>query len=190
MANVLFPVTAKKDGPQGSSNLNRSKVVYLSEDDVLGVIPNKTAKLGCVVKIGATRKKIELRESVLDFKTAMVEGVSTNPYTGNNAALAVTAAGSVLSTATVLSRYLNKITALTANTADGVRLPAPSARNILVLQNGGSAAADVFPNSASAFIESGASGAAYSVEAGARKHFYTDETGDTATWKVANDAGI
>lgn len=190
MSNVLFPVTAKKDGPQGSSNLATSKVVYLTENDLEAPIPNKTSGQGCVVKIGSAKKKIELRESALDLKTAMVEGVSTNPYTSDNADLAVSAAGSVLTAATDLTKYLNKITALTTGTADGVQLPAPSDRNIVVVVNSGSAALDVFPHSASAFIGSGASGAAYSVAVGERKHFYTDETGDTATWKVATDTGV
>ena len=187
------PVTARKIGPS-TGNLTRPKVFYLSETDIKRLEPNRGSAGGCAIFLNYGRgKKVELYESPIDVKTALLDAVSTNIYTAHNVDLAVSAAGSVLTAATVLAKYVSKVTAATATTANGVRLPAPSDRNVCVIVNGTTAALRVFPNSASAYIDNGASGASASIPVGGRKHFATDATttaGASARWKSARDSGV
>lgn len=189
--NLQVPVTAKRIGPS-TGDLTRSRVFYLTEEEIKKIEP-RVGNKGCVIFLKQNRgKKVELHETALDLKTAFAEGVSTNPYTAGNADLAVSAAGSVLTAATTLSKYLNRITAATATSADSVKLPAPSSRNVCVIINGTSVPIDVFPNGASAFIDSGASGASKVLPAFGRLHFYTPATtgaGASAVWKTATDNG-
>ena len=187
--NVIVPVTARRIGPS-AEDLTRAKVFYLPEEDIKEIVANRGDKKGAVIFRHAARGgKIEVYESVLDVKTAQAEGASTNPYIGHNYA-AITAAGSNITAAADLSKYLHKITAATAGSADGVQLPAPSARNVVVVVNGTSVPVEVFPNGASAYIDDGASGASKTLPAFTRMHFYTPPTtgdGASAVWKTALD---
>lgn len=184
MSNVVFPVTIKRDGPDRPA---KAKVFYVTESELGDVIPKSSG--GSVFFVGAAKKKVEAYESVIDFKTAQNEGSTANVYTGGNAG-SVTAAGTAIGTATDLTKYLNTITAATVTAQDGVQLPSPATRKVVVVKNSATTPVKVFPHTASAFVEDGASGASYSVAVGARAHFYTDGTGDTAIWKVANDFGV
>lgn len=187
MANVIVPLTAKKIGAS-AANLSRAKVFYLPEDDIKSIQADLVNK-GAVIKLKDRATKIEVYESVMDVKTGQAEGASTNPYIASNYT-AVTAAGSVITSATDLTRYLNRVTAATADSADGVQLPPPSDRNVVVVVNGTSVPVEVFPNGASSYIDSGASGASKTLGAFKRLHFYTEPTtgnGASAVWKTAID---
>lgn len=187
--NTIVPLTARKIGPSDVA-LSRAKVFYLPEEDIQKLEIHKARKACVIFSKNIRSKKLEVYESVLDVKTAQAEGASTNPYIGNNADLAVTAAGSVLTAGTALSKYLNKVTAATATTGAALKLPPPSDRNVCVIINGTSVPLSVFPNGASASIDGAASGVVKALGAFRRMHFYCEPTtgnGASAAWKTAID---
>lgn len=189
MANeiAVFPVTARRKGPS-AEDLGRAQVFYVPRID--GLSAGKDG--GATIRTGGERAalKVETYESRLDIMTAQLgAAASANPFTSANYG-AVSAAGSNLSGATQLGRYLNVVSAATADSADGVKLPSPSSRNVLVLINGTSVPVEVFPHGASAFIDSGASGASKTLPAYGRLHFYTDpDAGASGVWRTAEDNG-
>jgi hypothetical protein len=89
-----------------------------------------------------------------------------------------------------MTKYYNKVTAATADSADGVKLPAPSVNDHVVVVNGTSVPVEVFPHGASAEINSGGSGGSVTLAAFSRLHFVTNETGVSANWRTAQDNGI
>jgi hypothetical protein len=190
MANETVPVTARKIGPS-EGLLTRPKVFYLTQEDIKKI---ERFTGGCAIFLKYARgKKVELYESPLDVQTALAVGATTNPYTAGNQDLAVSAAASVLTGATVLSKYLNKVTAATADTANSLRLPAPSNRNVCVIINGTSVPLKVFPHGASAYVDNGASGASKAIPGFGRMHFATPAittAGASAVWKSAKDTNV
>lgn len=80
----------------------------------------------------------------------------------DSAAVAITAAGSTLGTATVLTSKFNKVTTAAAST--GVSLPANAAAgDVVVVQNSGANALSVYPATAAGTIAGGSAGAAVSL---------------------------
>jgi hypothetical protein len=188
--NNRAPLTAKRIGPSDRDR-SRAKVFYLTDKDIK-TLEADVDDGGTVILLDVPKAlKIKVAESPNDVETALQAGLSTNPYVADNFT-AVTAAGSVLTAATDLLKYLNSVTAVTADTADGLQLPPPSQRDVCVVINGTSVPVEVFPNSASAFIDAGASGASKTLKAFQRLHFYTEPTttaGASARWKTARDSG-
>ena len=80
----------------------------------------------------------------------------------DSAAVALTAAGSTLATALPLSAKFNKVTTVAAST--GVSLPVGAAAgDMVVVQNSGANALNVYPATATGTIAGGAGGAAVSL---------------------------
>lgn len=80
----------------------------------------------------------------------------------DTAAVAITAAGSTLGTATVLTAKFNKVTTAAAST--GVSLPAGvAAGEMVIVQNSGANALSVYPATATGTIAGGSAGAAVSL---------------------------
>lgn len=78
--------------------------------------------------------------------------------------LAVSAAGSAITDATALTSAVNLLTTVASNT--GVLLPDADIGDMIVVGNGGSNAAKVYPPTSSGKINNGSAGAAVSVAAG------------------------
>lgn len=80
----------------------------------------------------------------------------------DTAAVAITAAGTTLATATPLQAKFNLVT--TAAASSGVSLPAGAvAGEVVVVQNGGANALAVYPATAAGTVAGGAAGAAASL---------------------------
>lgn len=193
METLSAPVTARRIGPS-SGDLTTPKVFYLSGQDIKRIAPNRnTSKGGCVVFLKNTReKKVELYESAEEVRAAIAatgSAISADPYVGGLVDLAVTGVSGGATTTAVITKYFNKYVAGTG--ASGcLRLPPPSDRNAVVIVNGTSAAISVYPNGASGYIDSGASGVHKVLPAWKRMHFVTTPTtaaGASARWKTALD---
>ncbi|OHD24084.1 MAG: hypothetical protein A2Y38_14695 [Spirochaetes bacterium GWB1_59_5] len=79
----------------------------------------------------------------------------------DTSAVAVSAAGTTLATATPLRAKFNKVTTAAAST--GVSLPVANAGDMVIVQNSGANALAVYPNSATGTIAGGSAGAAVSL---------------------------
>ena len=79
----------------------------------------------------------------------------------DTSALAITAAGTTLGTATPLNAKFNKVTTAAAST--GVSLPVAAAGDMVVVQNSGANALSVYPATAAGTIAGGSAGAAVSL---------------------------
>jgi len=185
----LVRLTAKQIGPEANA-LPRPKIYVIAAADLVNL--RKDGSGGSVIEDGNSPKgqrKIVLYEKPrqVSLKINVTHGVTTG-IEDDDMDLGITAAGSVLTAGTDLTKYYNKITALTATTVAAVVLPAPVASgDVCVINNGGSAAASVFPHGASAYIDSEASGAVKALAAGRTMHFVASSIGASGVWQSALD---
>ncbi len=185
----LVRLTAKQIGPQAQANA-RPKIYVIAAADLVNLRSDFSG--GSVIEDGNSPKgqrKIVLYEKPrqVSLKINVTHGVTTG-IEDDDMALAVTAAGSVLTAATDLNKYYNKITALTTATADGVQLPNPAAiGQVCVVNNGGSAGLEVFPHGASAFIDKAASGVNATIGVGRVIHYVASSIGASGVWQSATD---
>lgn len=193
MEVLQAPVTARRVGP---SKIDETfpRVFYVTPDDLKRLVPNRGSKGGCAIflKVSAKDRKVELYESVDEVRTALGAtntSISADPYIGHLVNMGVTGVSGGITTPTILTTYLNRYVSATGASAH-VRLPAPSDRNAVVIVNTLSTPVSVYPNGASAFIDTGASGAPKVLPAYKRMHIVTLPTtgnGASAVWKSAVD---
>ena len=161
------------------------KIKYLEPSEVADIQAKKNSAgtvIGSVVVYGASKKvrrKYLVAERPQEVEVAR-DPVTTNPY-ATSMDLAVTANGSVIGDSpTLLSKYLNKVTAATVTTDMSVQLPSASlSKKAVVIINAASTAISIFPT-ASESINSGASNVGISLAVGGRAHFYAYST---TNWK-------
>lgn len=188
---AMVRLTARRIGPQ-SGDLTKPKVYNVLASDIKNLRSDGAG--GAVFEdAGASRikgqRKIQVYENPSQIRQNinLLQGVSTG-LLDTDFDLAVSAAGSVLTAATDLTKHFNKITHLTTGSADGVQLPAPAAiGDVVIILNTVAASADVFPHTASAFIDTGASGVPKGVLPGKAVHFVAKSTGNTGVWHSALD---
>ncbi len=205
-AALVTPLTVRRDGPAAGSDLSRPKVMYFSENDLQQIYRSSLRnplRGGSVIKLGKSAaqgvyKRVEVYESPAEIRAALIGLTSTSTdFIAPDYYAPITAAGSVLTGATaggaIISKYLTRVTAATVNSNDAVALPAPSnGRNLAVIYNAATCPIRVFPHTASAFIDNGASGVMEPLAVGQRKHFATPALttgGNSAVWQTAIDTG-
>lgn len=186
LTDLSFPVTARKDGPS-ATNLSRPKVFYLKSSDLLQL--NADADAGAaVIKVRNNKKKVELYESPDEFLAAQAlsqGATNTIAFTKHYQNLAPTSSATAADQ-NVASKYYNEINTVNGGT---VRLPDPFTRRLVVLVNGLTGPVYVLGRGTTSAIDG--STAAYTLAAGARKHFVAPTAataGTTAPWKTAIDA--
>jgi len=186
LTDLSFPVTARKDGPS-ATNLSRPKVFYLKSSDLLQMVADADAG-AAVIKVRSNKKKVELYESPDEFLAAQAlsqgatgAAVFTKHYQNLAPTSSATAADQ-----SVASKYYNEINSVNGGT---VRLPDPFTRRIAVVVNMTTGPVYVRGRGTTSAIDG--STAAYTLAAGARKHFVAPTAataGTTAPWKTAIDA--
>lgn len=194
LTDLSFPVTARKDGP-AATNLSRPKVFYLKSSDLLQLVPDSDAG-AAVIKVRSNKKKVELYESPDEFLAAQAlsqGATNTIAFTKHYQNLAPTSSATAADR-TVASKYYNEISTINGGS---VKLPDPMSRRLVVIVNGLTGPINVYPNgptsAATAANQNRINGvtAAFSLAAGARKHFLAptaSTAGSVALWQTAIDA--
>lgn len=186
LTDLSFPVTAKKIGP-AATNLSRPKVFYLKSSDLLQLVADSDAG-AAVIKVNKNKQKVELYESPDEFLAAQAlsqgatgAAVFTKSYQNLAPTSSATAADQ-----NVASKYYNEINSVNGGS---VRLPDPFAKKNVVLVNMTTGPVYVRGRGTTSAIDG--STAAFTLAAGARKHFVAPTAataGTTAPWKTAIDA--
>lgn len=186
LTDLSFPVTARKDGPS-ATNLSRPKVFYLKSSDLLQLVADADSG-AAVIKVKSNKKKVELYETPDEFLAAQAlsqgatgAAVFTKAYQNLAPTSSATAADQ-----NVASKYYNEVNSVNGGS---VRLPDPFAKRNVVIVNMTTGSVYVRGRGTSSAID-GSTGA-YTLAAGARKHFVAPTAataGTTAPWKTAIDA--
>jgi len=187
--SVQIRLTAKRIGP-AKADLSRPKVYNVNS---LFIGDLAKAGTGSVFKETGNRRtgthKVEVYEtpSQVRLNENVSKGITDGIYDLDKN-LGVAGAGTDLAGATQLAAYFNKVSAVTATTADGIKLLAtPTVGQTCIVVNAASAAVDVFPNTATSKIDNQAVSAVKSVAVGQAIHFVCSVAGASATWKSAID---
>lgn len=186
LTDLSFPVTAKKLGP-AATNLSRPKVFYLKSSDLIKLTADADAG-AAVIQVKNNKQKVELYESPDEFLAAQAlsqgatgAAVFTKHYQNLAPTSSATAADQ-----NVASKYYNEINSVNGGS---VRLPDPFTRRSVVLVN--MVTGPVYVRGRGTTSPINGSTAAYTLAAGARKHFIAPTAataGTTAGWQTAIDA--
>jgi hypothetical protein len=193
MANeiTICRLTAKKTSPS-AEDLTRPEIFDVKANDLRNIRRNK-GEYGSVFEKGfkpAGQSSVQVYETPSQIRANinLTAGVTGGLYDAGEINLGVAGAGSTLAAATQLATYFNKVSAVTATSADGVKLGAsPSIGDVMVVLNAASAAVDVFPNTATSWIDNLAVSAVKSVAVGQSVHFVCKVAGASAQWQSATD---
>lgn len=185
---ATFFVTALSISPQKQGDRVVPQVVSLDTTKVVSAIVvanNVTAAENVIVKSmnPRYRKTVRTAESLGEYlKASDWSNAAGSPYNTGTAASVAASGASAAASATPLTAYHNAVTAATASTMTGVRLPSASGANYgtaTVVQNKSSIAVLVFPASGE-FLDGSTAGST-SIAAGQFKHFYASATNKTVT---------
>lgn len=187
---VLCRLTLRSRSPK-EGDLTRPKIFNILGSDIKDLKRNFGAG-GSVFQFnwkqnGQSKAEVYENPSQVRLNINLTNGVTGGLYDSDKN-LGVAGAGTDLAGATQLAAYFNKVSAVTATTADGVKLLAsPSIGDVVVVLNNASAAVDCFPNTATSKIDSLAVSAVKSVPVGESIHFVCKTGGASAVWNSAQD---
>ena len=187
---TLIKLSARKVG-QGEA-FSRPMAYYVDSADIktlkAGVSGSEFTDTGAILP----NQLIDVFESPPEVRAAInvASGDVTGMFDKRDVFNGVSASGTNQATATPLTKYFNKISAVVISTVDGVSLPAsPSVGDVCVVLNDASATLDVFPHHANAKIDTESAAAAYSggLAIGQSVNFVCTTAGDAGTWESAID---
>lgn len=172
MSNEFIPLVVIRDGGSTSQAISEdTPVVKLVPADIVEeIVPTDFggSKLG-LAGDGGVRKDVLVLENPLQVKTAKDPSAS-NLHVANEVDASLAALGANQGAAAQISKYFNNVDAGTADSADGVKLPAGVAGGVHVVVNTLAFAIDVFPATGET-IDGLAANAAKSIPAGTSMYF-------------------
>lgn len=177
----------------GTEELAKPKVVHIPASaikryDVVGanVTGDRAKPNTTIVHVertdGGNAIQYYVYESPAQIAVAMDPVVANNPY-ALDVTIGADAAGSAQGTATDISTYLTTVDAITADSADGVELPAAAANKVYVIINTTTTPLQVFPNSGDT-VDGGSANAAKEQAGKSRVHYVAEN--DT-NWVIAEE---
>lgn len=187
---TLIKLSARKIGE--GAELSRPMAYYVDSADIkvlkAGVSGSEFTDTGAILP----NQLIDVFESPPEVRAAInvASGSVTGMFDKREVFDGVSASGTNQATATPLTKYFNRVSAVVVTTVDGVALPAsPSVGDVCVVLNDASGVLDVFAHHANATIDAEASGSAYSggMAAGQVVNFVCTTSGDEGIWKSAID---
>ena len=187
---TLIKLSARRIGE--GAVFSRPLAYYVDSADVktlkTGVSGSEFTDTGAILP----NQLIDVFESPPEVRAAInvASGDVTGMFDKRDVFNGVSASGTNQATATPLTKYFNKISAVVISTVDGVSLPAsPSVGDVCVVLNDASATLEVFPHHANAKIDAESAAAAYSggLAIGQSVNFVCTTAGDAGTWESAID---
>lgn len=187
----LVKLTAKRLGPS-EDDLSRPTTYMVDSSDIKKISRNISAGAsgGSVFQDasrgGSNRVEVYEDPSQVRAQINIASGNVTGLYDTPDVFNGVSASGTTQATATLLTKYWNSVSAVVITTVDGVSLPAsPAVGQACVVLNAASGVLDTFAHTASATIDSAASGVAKSQAVGEAIHYVCTTSGDAGVWKSA-----
>lgn len=193
MSLGTYFLTALRESPQKNEDRAVPRVVSLDVNDEIKVIPitDDEGRERAIVKHYKTRvpKTYSVLENLGEITMLRdFENAASSPYnTGTKASIA--AAGSVQASGATSDAYHVTITAATASTAKGIRLPnATGSRNVVAFVNDTAVDVHVYPAVSTQTLNgvtaaTGATAGLDIIPAGQSRHFYRASTTGWVTCK-------
>ncbi len=173
---IPLVVTAKKGVAEATPKLD-----YFNFAELQDIIVDEA--LGTQIQIAG--EKVRVAEQPFDLE-ALADLASTDLIISQRVAAAVAALGAAQGDGYDVIKFLTEITTATADSADGVDLPAALEGGVhCLINNNATVTLDLFPASGENF-DGGSANAAVTLAPGERKHFYCNEDG---RWDTVVDNG-